>query len=209
MRKGNLASSVGLITAFAASLCCITPLIALLAGASGAASTLTWLAPFRPYLIGMSVLALVFAWVQSFSTPKTAQCKAVGTCTAPKKSFLASRSFLLLITVATALVTAFTLYSKAFYPTSNLETMLVVEPSKMHKAVFTIKGMTCAGCEAHVNSELAKVNGMVESVTSYAKRNTVVRFDGTKTTIEQLQAAIAKTGYKVIATKLETNGNNK
>ena len=209
MRKGNLASSVGLMTAFAASLCCITPLIALLAGASGAASTLSWLEPFRPYLIGMSVLALVFAWVQSFRSLNTAQCKADESCTVPQKSFLASRSFLLLMTVVTALVAAFPLYSKAFYPKPGVELILVVESSKIHKAVFTIKGMTCAGCEVHVNSELAKENGVVETVTSYAKRNTVVRFDGTKTTIQQLQAAIAKIGYKVIATKLERNGNNK
>jgi copper chaperone CopZ len=68
--------------------------------------------------------------------------------------------------------------------------------------------MTCAACEEHVNSQLSKVNGVVKSVPSYAQQNTLVQFDTTKLTIQQLQQAIAKIGYKVTNTKLETNGSS-
>ena len=41
----------GLLAAFAASLCCIMPILAVLGGIGGVASTFSWLEPFRPYLI--------------------------------------------------------------------------------------------------------------------------------------------------------------
>lgn len=209
MSKINAASSMGLMAAAAASLCCITPLIALLAGASGAAASLSWLEPFRPYLVGLAVLALGFAWVQTLRTSKPASCAADGTCTVGKKPFLASRTFLLLVTVTTALIASLPYYAKAFYPKPAPQSVVTVERvGGIQTATFSIKGMTCAGCEGHVNSALAKVPGVIQSVTAYAKRASVVRFDATKTTVQQLKAAIDKTGYTVVATKREPHGNS-
>ncbi|RYZ56327.1 MAG: mercuric transport protein MerTP [Sphingobacteriales bacterium] len=207
MSNERTASSIGLVAATAASLCCITPLVALVAGASGSAASLEWLAPLRPYLIGLSVLALGFAWYQSFRGKEEALCAADGTCTVTKKPFLASKTFLLLVTVATALLVAFPYYSKAFYPKPSVQTAVVAQRTNIQTVTFTIKGMTCAGCEEHVNTELAKVPGMIQSVTSYAKRSSVVKFDKSEATVEQLRSAIDKTGYTVVATKLDTNGS--
>ena len=53
----------GLLTAIAASLCCITPVLALIAGTSGLASTFSWLEPFRPYFIGLTILVLAFGLI--------------------------------------------------------------------------------------------------------------------------------------------------
>jgi copper chaperone CopZ len=61
--------------------------------------------------------------------------------------------------------------------------------------------MTCVGCEAHVNNELQKVPGVMEAKTAYEKGTSIVKFNGFKATIPQLQAAIEKTGYKVIEVK--------
>jgi len=207
MSQERTASSVGLLAATVASLCCITPVIALVAGASGAASSLSWLEPLRPYLIGVAVLALGFAWYQSLRTREGVTCTADGTCKVETKSFLASKTFLLSITVVTALIVAFPYYAKAFYPKLPIQSIMVVESDNIQTATFTIRGMTCAGCEGHVNSELANVPGVNQSVTSYEKRNSVVRFDKTKVTVEELRTAIAKTGYKVVATKIEPHGN--
>lgn len=46
----------GVLSAIAASLCCITPVLALIAGSSGIASTFSWIEPARPYLIGLSIV---------------------------------------------------------------------------------------------------------------------------------------------------------
>lgn len=55
----------GLLTAVAASLCCITPVLAFLGGASGLASSFSWIEPYRPYLIGLTIAVFAFAWYQN------------------------------------------------------------------------------------------------------------------------------------------------
>ena len=52
----------GLLAALAASLCCITPLLAVVGGLGGAASAFAWLEPYRPYLVALTVAVLGFAW---------------------------------------------------------------------------------------------------------------------------------------------------
>ncbi len=41
------------------SFCCVMPLVIVLGGLSGAASTLSWIEPAEPYLMGFSIVALV------------------------------------------------------------------------------------------------------------------------------------------------------
>jgi len=70
MKTDNKLIGAGLLTAIAASLCCITPVLALIAGTSGLASTFSWLEPFRPYFIGLTILVLGFAWYQKLLPKK-------------------------------------------------------------------------------------------------------------------------------------------
>lgn len=62
--------SAGILTAIAASLCCITPVLALLVGTSGIASSFSWMEPFRPYLIGFTILVIGYAWYQKLKPVK-------------------------------------------------------------------------------------------------------------------------------------------
>lgn len=194
-------TGVGIFAAIAASLCCITPLLALLAGASGAASSLSWLEPARPYLVGLSILVLGFAWYRSLTTKEAIGCGADGACAVTKKSFLASRTFLIIVTMLALAMMAFPHYATIFYPKAEKQNVVIVQSDNLQTATFHIKGMTCSGCEAHVNSELSKVNGMIDAKTSYAKATATVRFDKTKTSVENLKTAIEKTGYKITAIK--------
>lgn len=70
MKSDKKLIGAGLLTAIAASLCCITPVLALVAGTSGLASTFSWLEPARPYFIGLTILVLGFAWYQKLK-PKS------------------------------------------------------------------------------------------------------------------------------------------
>ena len=192
-------AGVGILAAIAASLCCITPLLALLAGASGAASSLSWLAPARPYLIGLAIATLAFAWYKAVSTKTNAACGPDGTCAVEKKSFLASKTFLIIITVAAIALIAFPYYAKIFYPKPQKQNSVVVESNNIGTASFTIKGMSCKECETEVNNELYKVAGVIDAQTFYGKGTSIVKFDKSKTTVQQLETAIAKPGYKVIS----------
>lgn len=195
-------TGVGIFAAIAASLCCITPLLALLAGASGAASSLSWLEPARPYLIGLAIATLGYAWYRSLSNKQSTACGTEGTCIVEKKSFLGSRTFLIIITIAAIALITFPYYAHLFYPKQQTKNVMVVENNNIQSASFNIKGMSCKGCETEVNNELHKVAGVIDAQTFYDKGTSIVKYDKSKATVDQLKNAIAKTGYKVTDYKL-------
>jgi mercuric ion transport protein len=71
MKNEKVLIGSGIVTAIASSLCCIVPLLALIAGGSGAATNLSWIEPFHPYLIGFTILVLGYAWYQKLKPFKS------------------------------------------------------------------------------------------------------------------------------------------
>ncbi len=197
---GNF-TSAGLLSAFAASLCCITPVIALLAGSSSIAANFSWIEPARPYLIGLSIAVLTFAWYQKLK-PAKAKDMDCNCETTKKASFFQSKTFLGMVTLFAILMMTFPLYAKMFYPKPKIQAVTVAVVDNKQQVNFTIQGMTCAGCEEHVNNEVSKVPGVIAYKTSYALRNSLVTFDKSKVDVKKIEAAINKTGYKVKEYKL-------
>ena len=193
MKRENKLIGAGLLAAITASLCCITPVLALIAGTSGIASTFSWLEPFRPYLIGLTILVLGFAWYQKLKPQKEIDCECD---TDDKPKFIQSKKFLGIVTVFAIIMLAFPYYSSIFYP--NIEKqIIVVDKSDIKTMEFKISGMTCASCEEHVNHEVNKLNGIVNSKASYENGNAIIEFDKTKTNEKEIENAINATGYKV------------
>jgi len=183
-----------IITAIAASLCCITPVLALIAGTSGIASRFSWIEPFRPYLIALTILVLLFAWYQKLKPKKQEiDCE----CEDEKPKFINSKKFLLLVTLFAGLMLAFPYYTKIFYPNSYKEVVYVSE-SNVSKIEYNIKGMTCTGCEVHIESEVNKLDGIIEVKANHKKGNTIVKYDKTKVNNKEIEDAVGKTGYKII-----------
>ncbi|WP_119079499.1 mercuric transport protein MerTP [Chitinophaga alhagiae] len=195
-RSSGAAIGTGLLTAIAASLCCITPIIAMIAGSSSLLASFSWLEPLRPYLIGISAMVLLFAWYQQLkpAKPSNTDCHCEP---AKRPSFLKSTKFLGIITLFSVLMMTFPLYASVFYPKSKGQDSEHQAPDNKLQAKFTIQGMTCASCEAHVNNEISKVPGVLSYTTSFTGRSSVVAFDSSITNKEAIAAAIAKTGYKV------------
>lgn len=189
-------TGAGVLSAIAASLCCITPVIALLAGSSSVAANFSWLEPARPYLIGLSIAVLAFAWYLKLKPAKTndVDCNCE---TTKKASFFQSKAFLAIITVFAVLMMAFPLYAKMFYPKPKAQAAAVVAVENKQQTKFIIQGMTCEACEEHVNNELSKVAGVISYKTSYATRSSLVDFDRSKVNESAIETAINKTGYKV------------
>jgi len=199
MKTDKKLVGAGLLTAIAASLCCITPVLALIAGSSGIASAFSWLEPFRPYLIGLTVLVLGFAWYQKLKSLSREEIECA--CENDEKpKFIQSKTFLAIITVFATLMLAFPLYADVFYPKQDKQTM-VVERADIQTVEFTISGMTCNGCAKHVKHEVNKLDGIVEANASYENGNAIVQFDQTKTKETEIEKAINSTGYEVIDQK--------
>ena len=186
----------GIFTAIAASLCCITPVLALLGSAGGLASSFSWMEPFRPYLIGLTVLVFAFVWYQKLKREKEPDCDCK---TGDKKSFWQSKTFLSIVTIIAALLISFPYYANIFYPKPQKIKVMAVDKSNIQQAVFTINGMTCESCTEHINGKVAKVNGVIAYKTSYENATCTVRFDNSKTSIDSLVAAINSTGYKIVS----------
>ena len=193
MKSENKLIGAGLLTAMAASICCITPVLALIAGTSGIASTFSWIEPFRPYLIGLTILVLLFAWYQKLKPQKEIDCECE---TDEKPKFIQSKKFLGIVTVFAIVMLAFPYYSGIFYPNTEKE-IIVVDKSDIKTTEFTISGMTCASCEEHVNHEVNKLKGIVNSKASYENGNAIIEFDKTKANEAEIEKAINSTGYKV------------
>ncbi|MDZ4714138.1 MAG: mercuric transport protein MerTP [Cytophagales bacterium] len=190
----------GVFAAITASLCCITPVLALLGGISGIASTFSWIEPYRPYLIGATVLVFGFAWYQKLKPRKKEEIDCA--CeTDEKPSFWQSKKFLGIVTVVAALLIVFPHYAHIFYPKNPVANVVYVERSDIQEVEFTISGMTCQSCSDHVNHALDAVPGVLDHTTSYEQGTSIVKFDGSKTAQQALIDAVNATGYTVIETK--------
>ncbi len=191
----NKVASAGVFTAIVSSLCCITPVFALISGTSGIAATFSWMEPYRPFLVGLTILVLAFAWYQKLR-PRTAEEIACA-CEDDKPSFWQSRSFLSIVTVFAAVMLSFPSYAHVFYPDNQKSEVVLTATSQIQTASFEIEGMTCSGCEAHIKHAAAELDGVIQTIASHADGTAKVEFDASKTTKEDIIAAIKTTGYKV------------
>lgn len=199
MKTDKKLIGTGLLTAFAASLCCITPVLALIAGTSGLASTFSWVVPFRPYLIGLTIFVLGFAWYQKLKPKKQIDCKCE---IDEKQNFMQTKSFLGIVSVIAILLLSFPIYASVFFPKVN-NSSIITQEYKTQKVEITIKGMTCSSCEHHVKTEISKLKGIAEVLVSYENGNAIVKFDNKQTSITEIEKAINSTGYKSLKSKIK------
>lgn len=192
MSKAKLIST-GIVAAIASSICCITPVLALIAGSGSFASSFSWIAPARTYMILLTVTVLGFAWYLQLK-PKTVDDCNCAVNEPPK--FFQSKTFLSCITVFAVLMMAFPFFVKRIFP-ENEKTSIAVTTSNTRTVEFGIDGMNCEACELHVNGELARLKGIYKYHTSYPLAKTIVTYDPEKISTDSIIAAINLTGYKV------------
>lgn len=191
MKKPNNIAGIGIVTALASSLCCIAPLLALIAGSSGLASSFSWMEPLRPYLMGTTVLVLGYAWFLNLRPKKQADCDCDDQ---PKKPFMQRRSFLVIITLFAGLTMAFPYYSEVFYSSGQSE--VPVNGKNTETFIAEVEGMSCSSCEHHVNDAISQLSGILSVETSYENGKTTVQFDKAVTNADSIMNAISSTGYK-------------
>lgn len=189
-----------IVTAIAASLCCITPAIAFLAGIGGFASTFSWMEPIRPLLIGLTILALGIAWFLRLRPVKETNCACDD-----KPQFVQSKTFLSIITIFAATMLAFPYYSFVFFPNPQAKATTFVSTSDISSAQLTIQGMTCSGCEEHILHVIREIDGIISSEASYKTGTAKVVFNKSKTSLESITTVINSIGYQVIHSEPKDN----
>ncbi|QHS55182.1 mercuric transport protein MerTP [Mucilaginibacter sp. 14171R-50] len=183
----------GVLAALAASLCCIAPLLAVFGGISGAATAFNWIEPYRPWLVGLTIMAFAFAWYQQLGGTRRNQEDC---CVPAKRSFWQTKGFLLIVTLCATVLMAFPYYSSLFYKTPVKVVTAKNNLSRLKYVRLNIKGMGCADCTKHIDGTLAGVNGVTSAVTSFEKALTVVSYDPAKTTADSISHKIKEIGYQ-------------
>lgn len=194
--KANSILGSGLIAALLSSLCCITPVLAMVAGMSGLGASFSWLEPGRPYFAGVTIAILGFAWYQKLFPKKGS---AICACDTDEKkvSFWHTKSFLSIITIFALAALFFPHYAYVFYPHPEKQ-LVVVSEDHLKSVEFKINGMTCHGCAEHVMYEVNKLPGIIKADASFEKKNALVEFDESQVSQNNIESAINSTGYKIV-----------
>jgi mercuric ion transport protein len=182
----------GILASVGASLCCITPVLAVLAGSSSLATTFSWLDPFRPYLIGITILVLAYVWWDKLKPKDKITCDCE---TEEKISFVRTKKFLSLVTVFAIITISFPYYGDYFIKDENKKEIIIVDAKDIQTYNVNISNMTCPACEATIGNAIHKQDGIVNLDISYKKSIANIKFDTSKTTIEEIKKSIDKTGF--------------
>lgn len=198
MKSKKFLRNSAVVTAVLASLCCITPVLAVLGGLSGIASAFSFLEPLRPYFIAFTIIILGYAFFNAYKPKKKdeIECACGDDKVDTKKRFINSKSFLWIIAVIAVILITFPYYSQAFF----LESQSITAANSGHiiNAKLEIEGMTCTSCEQSVDYALKSEKGVLSAKSSYKTGIAYVQYDDTKVQPKQLKKAVEeKVGYKV------------
>ncbi|WP_131538552.1 mercuric transport protein MerTP [Pedobacter nototheniae] len=184
----------GLFAAFTASLCCIAPLFAVIGGAGSASTYFGWIEPYRPYIIGLTILVFALAWYKLLKAGDV-QKDNCG-CEVQQKSFMGSKKFLIVVTVISALLITFPYYSSLLYASPKTAPTTRTVRKKLANVKFSIAGMSCEGCTSHIDGGLNGISGIASSTTSFEQRMALVSYDPDSITADSISKKIRKIGYR-------------
>lgn len=190
-------------SAILSSACCWLPLLLLAFGLS-AGGVAGFFETVRPYFLVAAVVFLgvgfYFAYFRGFGEPA---CKPGDACAMPNFKF--QRVNRAMLWIATVFVIAFALFP---YYSPALVRAFAATPADVTTAdngrdsvvtaatrVFHIKGMTCAGCAAALEVELAKLPGVDAAMVSYTDSTATLHASVEKTSDEDVQRAIKRAGF--------------
>jgi len=183
---------LSILTSASASLCCIVPILGFIGGSTSLISSVSWLEPFRPFLIVIAFLMLGLAWYGSIKARKKDACG----CEPEKLSFFQSKKFLGIVTLLSFILLSFPAYSKYIIGNDKKDSM-TNDQKKNTKLTLAVNGMTCASCEKHVEREVIKLSGVSLVKASYENKSATIEYDHQKVKVDEIIAAINSTGYTV------------
>ena len=182
---------ISLFTAMASSLCCIIPFLAIVAGIFGGATTLDFIAPYRPYFILITAGILGIGFYKVYRPQKQESLKPCCVADAETKSSRNKR-FLWTIAIISTLMFFFPYYSSYIIS----DTQASVSTVESNTLELTIEGMTCQGCANNIEFALSKLDGITKSEVIFEKNRATINYDKLIITENQITKHIENVGYK-------------
>lgn len=193
VKRTNKGLIGAIVAAVAASVCCVGPLVLLGLGIGGAwVGNLTAFEPFRPYLMGIALALLGYAFYSIYSKPKAEACEPGSYCANPKSEKI-NKISLWIVTILVVGLLAVPYLTPVLFVS---DTDAVVLNANTREVVLDVPGMTCAACPVTIQKSLARVDGVIEASASFEEKNAVVRYDPTKVSTKDLMEATRKVGFE-------------
>ncbi len=166
-----------------ASLCCITPVLAVLAGVGSMASSFTWMEPYHNYLVGLTIIILIYAWWDKLR-PKKQNIECACEDENGKTPFFSSKKFLALVTLFAVVTLTFPQWGYSYFKveeTCNTCVAPIKDTLKAKESLEVERKASIINLKALSNTEL------VQKYMDEEKKNPTVNFNG---------QACAGIGYK-------------
>ncbi len=198
------AKKVSILSALAASSCCVLPLallgLSLLGiGTAGAAGFSTTLGSLKWFIMPLAATGVAFSYWLYFREKK--KCSASG-CKMAGSSFTK-----IMLTISTLVVTCFFVWSVYPYIIGRDGNRVMVSASSAQLAVFKVEGMTCGGCEIAVNGAIT-ATGLVDSVkSSFTESRAYLWYNQDQLDLKVINEALASVGY--VAELVKEKGENR
>ncbi len=185
MKKTNLASFGGILTAILASLCCIGPLIVATVG-FGSIAAFTLFESYRPYFIAISVLLIGAAFILVYRK-RSVHCDD-GTCKVESASKW---------TKTAVWLAAFVMILTISFPYFGLTAQGKVNENVKATATVTlhISGMDCEPCARGLEGSLASIEGVHKVHIDFPNGTGIVEYDENKVQPAAFIERLHQNGY--------------
>lgn len=180
------AQKLGVLSAIAASLCCVGPLLLAVLGLGGLGVG-AFIGAYHWYFIAGATALLGVAWWNYWRERQrcaTERCEMVGGRLA--------RITLPLTTLAVAIFFGPNLYTYA----GDGGSIPSLVADGYAQTTIPVDGMTCFSCTVHVEGSLQDLDGVRNVKASVSDKSVAISYDPAKIDVVQLVAAINETGYR-------------
>jgi mercuric ion transport protein len=180
-----------ILTALAASSCCIGPLVLAAMGVGGAGATAA-LGAYRPYFLGATAALLLAGFYLTYRKPRATAAECA--CERPRAS-RAGRIALWISTVAVVLVAASPPLLARWADARGLDANAATDPRLAH-ATIAVNGIDCEACASPMRKALARVGGFRDLSIDMSKHTVFVSYEPAPGRLEAYVAAINDLGYE-------------
>ena len=179
----------GFLSAVAASLCCIGPLLTLAVGA-GSFAAAGWFERWRPAFLTVTAVLLAASWVLTLRARRLA-C-ADPSCTTPR----GGRWTLGGLIFSTVLVGAVAMFPQIAQISARQPVAATGTTAQGSVLRVRIPSMDCVACAHGIEGTLKRVPGVRSAVVRYAEKDAEIVFDPATISAPALIAKIDATGFK-------------
>ncbi len=187
-KKRNRLLTGGLGAAFLGSLCCIGPAIFIALGL-GSFAVGTFFESIRPWMGGLAIIALAFAWRQAFRKKPCLN----DACEVRPKRDKRQITMLGIGTLLAASLLAYPYISERILEARNADSIEEAEGAA-HLAV-SIPSMDCPACAVGIQSKLVGLEGIESARITYETKLAQIVYDSRQISEIEILESIEATGF--------------